>query len=1148
MRKKTLRMILIVLIAGIFGSVFNAGVCHVYGLEITGVGISDVSMTRATVFWETDEPATSQVEYGETSDYNFSTPLNEPLVTNHHVRLSDLKPETTYYVGAKSRDAFEHEAVSSICTFNTTGYDAPPQVKDVTFTNSTYQSVIEKPTGWFETGQDADIVLNWFGFNNSGGPLSFNHPANIATDGEHLLLADTWNNRILIWNNPPEGNEPPDVVLGQNDFNSTGPGLGPDRLNWPVGVATDGQHIIVTDTNNNRVMIWNETPTENGASADLVLGVPNFTTVGDIPFPPPEGWEKKYILWPWAVWTDGTHLIATSTQDSRILIWNSFPTENYQPADILLTGDEDFGTPRSIGSNGTCLVIGDHNPKPGEGHGGNFFWKEFPTTDNESYDFFMSDPVENMSLMWGLAFTSDGKFLSLGGPRLIIWNTFPENESDDPDLVVGDGYYFEWGDGGGIAIAEGRIYMSMPNGHKIVVFNSTPTTADQLPDFCIGAPDIYTDPLAENYFVGNPIIASDGKHLFAVSDFDAKMCVWKNLPDESGAKPDIVYSFDFPPCDIALHNGTLAIIGEQSTCIWNETPLNGELPDLHFSGGIGTVSFQDLKGVALDNQYFYLADKSANKIYVWEGIPGKDTDPKFSIDTEMPTRLSSDGTYLVVAATEAAWGEAIKFYKIDELSSSAQPTLLTGLIVTVPQAALAAGGHLFIADSGFNRVLVWNYISDAVAGSPPEIVLGEEDFDDHIPEIGVDKLFSPGTLSFDGSFLWVGEFKFSNRVLRFSVSEEISYDDGEMDGSCAYGGYGHAVRFSPPNRSWTIDKVKIHGRWYGEDSSFTMEVWDESKNTLQEIGPYNYSEFFSSNWEWVTIDISDIKVDDDFYVCFFADTRPEYGVSVGYDADNASNRSFIAHMDHTIEPFEHNWMIRVKGTSDITAPTISILSPENKTYSTSSIPLTFTVNEATSWIGYSLNNQKNVTIAGNTTLTYLLEGTYSSVIYANDTVSNMGSSNTVYFTINQTQTFHVLLDSINYTVTMRSNSTITDFVFNQTLTQISFNVDGTHGVVGFCNVTISKSLLTGNPWTITIEGEPPIDYIPTDNATHTFLYFTYIHTSTLHIIIQGTWVVPEFPLLILLPLFMIATLLVSVFKIFKSKNAPAYSRESSNEV
>jgi parallel beta-helix repeat protein len=84
---------------------------------------------------------------------------------------------------------------------------------------------------------------------------------------------------------------------------------------------------------------------------------------------------------------------------------------------------------------------------------------------------------------------------------------------------------------------------------------------------------------------------------------------------------------------------------------------------------------------------------------------------------------------------------------------------------------------------------------------------------------------------------------------------------------------------------------------------------------------------------------------------------------------------------------------------DIMPPTITLLSPQNVTYTTTSIPLTFTVDEATSWISYSLDNQANVTITGNTTLTDLSEGTHYITVYANDTSGNMGASETVYFTI-----------------------------------------------------------------------------------------------------------------------------------------------------
>jgi len=726
---------------------------------ISNVNVIDTTESNATVRWHTDEPATGQVEYGKT---RFNTTLDETLSGFHEVFLSALESETIYFFRVKSKNASGEEAISKGYTFAT----ARSEEITVNFTGSTYEPVTEKPTGWFETGQDADIVLNWFGFNNSGGPLSFNHPASIATDGEHLLLADTWNNRILIWNNLPEGNEPPDVVLGQKDFNSSDSGIGTNKFNWPIGVATDGEHVIVTDTYNNRVLIWNGFPTENGEPADLVLGVPDFTTIGDVPWPRPESWQKKYLIWPWAVWTDGQKLIITSTATASVLIWNNFPTENNQPASIILTGGGDFGTPRAIGSDGTCLVIGDHNPKPGKEP--TFFWKEFPTTDDEPYDFFMANPADRLAgLMWGLVFTSDGKFLALGGPKLLIWNAFPENKADEPDLVLD--YPFEWGDGGGIAVAGERVYISMPNGHRIVAFKSVPTRADQSPDFSIGSQDIYTNPLAENYFMGNPAVACDGEHLFAVSDFNQKMCVWKSLPDESGAKPDIVYSLDLAPWDIALHNGILAIAGRQSIYIWNAAPLNGELPDVILGPRIGSAEFHSICGVALDDEYFYISDEELGKIYVWQGIPDESRDPDYTIEVRPHIRrLSSDGKHLAVACNE---GQAVYVFSVEGIPRNEEPITLMdmeGMRFNLPEGVFVDREHLFVADTVSSRILIWNEIPQE-SNQPPDIVLGEDNFENRYPAQRIDRLFWPGTVCFDGSYLWVGEFKFSNRLVRFPV-------------------------------------------------------------------------------------------------------------------------------------------------------------------------------------------------------------------------------------------------------------------------------------------------------------------------------------------------------------------------------------------
>ena len=82
-------------------------------------------------------------------------------------------------------------------------------------------------------------------------------------------------------------------------------------------------------------------------------------------------------------------------------------------------------------------------------------------------------------------------------------------------------------------------------------------------------------------------------------------------------------------------------------------------------------------------------------------------------------------------------------------------------------------------------------------------------------------------------------------------------------------------------------------------------------------------------------------------------------------------------------------------------PEVSILSLKNETYAKPEFHLNFTINEPVSWIGYSLDGQENVTITGNTTLSGLSNGLHSIIIYANDTVGNVGGSEPVTFFIKE---------------------------------------------------------------------------------------------------------------------------------------------------
>lgn len=88
-------------------------------------------------------------------------------------------------------------------------------------------------------------------------------------------------------------------------------------------------------------------------------------------------------------------------------------------------------------------------------------------------------------------------------------------------------------------------------------------------------------------------------------------------------------------------------------------------------------------------------------------------------------------------------------------------------------------------------------------------------------------------------------------------------------------------------------------------------------------------------------------------------------------------------------------------TVDTIAPSILILAPENKTYDSTDVPLNLRVSETTSWIGYSLDGQANVTIVGNTTLTGLSTGLHNLTVYAEDTAGNARTSETVHFSVAQ---------------------------------------------------------------------------------------------------------------------------------------------------
>ena len=95
------------------------------------------------------------------------------------------------------------------------------------------------------------------------------------------------------------------------------------------------------------------------------------------------------------------------------------------------------------------------------------------------------------------------------------------------------------------------------------------------------------------------------------------------------------------------------------------------------------------------------------------------------------------------------------------------------------------------------------------------------------------------------------------------------------------------------------------------------------------------------------------------------------------------------------------WLIKTSPEPDVWAPVVSVWSPEQDMHAMGDVPLTFTVSEPASWVGYSLDGQANVTIAGNTTLAGIVSGLHNVTVYASDSAGNIGASETISFSVTE---------------------------------------------------------------------------------------------------------------------------------------------------
>lgn len=180
----------------------------------------------------------------------------------------------------------------------------------------------------------------------NGGQLgshSFRWPHDLASDGERMFVADAGNHRLLAWvdadvsvpTSGPTHDTAADLVFGQPDFETAGEfpysPQSPTSLRFPYAIdilapradVDDDGLMVVADTANNRVLVWDSVATRSNAHADRVLGQHDFSTSGE------NRWDAvghDTFCWPYGLSThralDGSVRVAVADSgNNRITIW-----------------------------------------------------------------------------------------------------------------------------------------------------------------------------------------------------------------------------------------------------------------------------------------------------------------------------------------------------------------------------------------------------------------------------------------------------------------------------------------------------------------------------------------------------------------------------------------------------------------------------------------------------------------------------------------------------------------------------------------------------------------------------------------------------------------------------------------------------------
>jgi len=163
---------------------------------ISAIAAINLTTSGATITWTTDEPSDSQVDYGISTSYGASSPLNSQMMTLHSVTLTGLSASASYHFRVNSRDAAGRLATSNDFSFITLAPDAtPPAISNISVNFISHNSATIKWT----TNEPADSQVE-YGVSTAYGsssPLSQNLQTEHSVVLTGFSTSTTYHFRVL---------------------------------------------------------------------------------------------------------------------------------------------------------------------------------------------------------------------------------------------------------------------------------------------------------------------------------------------------------------------------------------------------------------------------------------------------------------------------------------------------------------------------------------------------------------------------------------------------------------------------------------------------------------------------------------------------------------------------------------------------------------------------------------------------------------------------------------------------------------------------------------------------------------------------------------------------------------------------------------